>query len=57
MAKLREQAEVVRIEITKRPVPVFEEIWVISDVDVGRSIDDIDYDEFMEALSLLSMEG
>ena len=57
MAKVREEAEVVRIEITKRPVPVFEEIWVISDVDVGRSIDNLDYDEFMEALALLSIEG
>lgn len=57
MVKLREQAEVVEIKIIKRPMPVFEDIWILTDDDIGGSIDHINYEEFMEALALLSMEG
>lgn len=57
MVKLREKAEVVEIEIIKRPVKVFKEVWLITSDDIGKPIDYIDSEEFLEALSLLSIEG
>ena len=57
MVKLRGQAEVVvMFEIMSKPIQVCKEIWVIND-DLNRAVDYIDPDEFMEALSLLSLEG
>lgn len=56
MVKLRKQADRVKITIIETPLSVLEDIWVVVD-DIDKPIDRIDSIEFMEALSLLSLEG
>ena len=56
MSKLRREAEVVVLNIVSRPSEVFKEIWIIND-DLNRPIERIEYEEFMEALEILSFEG
>lgn len=55
MVKLRKQADRVKIKIVEAPIEVLESIWVVID-DIDKPIDYIDSVEFLEALSLLSLE-